>query len=71
MEIEFTHRGKTYQCQIPCFAIQPLTVGPPAIIRVPYRPCPLKPTVFLELSFVGTDDIRHLELYKPIREVPS
>lgn len=59
MIVEFTRRGKTYQLTVP---------GAPApTIKIPFRPCPLKPPGELELSWVATDELRAIELYKPIQ----
>jgi len=62
MIVEFVRHGKTYQC---AFATP---TAPPPTIRVPYRPCVLRPPVLLELAYLATDDVRGIELYKPIAE---
>lgn len=69
MTVEFVRNGKTYQCS--------LTKGwgaPPALLTIPFKPCVLRPPVRLELAHVATDDIRGVEIYRPVAEgveVPS
>jgi hypothetical protein len=64
MIIEFSRHGKTYQCALAA----PLD-APPARITVPFRPCVLKPPVELELNWLTTDEVRGIELYRPVREI--
>jgi hypothetical protein len=67
MIIEFARHGKTYQCSVaaPVEDESP----PPPTIRIPFRPCVLKPPFQLELIFLATDEVRGIELYKPVAEV--
>jgi hypothetical protein len=65
MIVEFTRHGKTYQSAIAV----PLDQPPPPIIKIPFQPCVLRPPYFLELAFLTTDELRGIELYKPIAEV--
>ena len=67
MTIEFSRHGKTYQCS----AGAPVNGRPPATMRIPFRPCPLRSPFWLELEWRATDDIRGIELYKPVKEVYS
>ena len=60
MQVEFVHRGKTYETQFPS-----LGDGPPARIALPFRPCVLRPEITLRLAWVGTDDVRGIEIYRP------
>ncbi|HEY6371272.1 MAG TPA: hypothetical protein VIX37_11890 [Candidatus Sulfotelmatobacter sp.] len=61
--IEFTRLGKTYQCA------HAVAGDPPSTLTIPFRPCVLRPPFRLELAFLATDDVRGIELYKPVREI--
>jgi hypothetical protein len=63
MTVEFVRNGKTYTCAVAA------PVPPPATIKILFRPCVLKPPFHLELMFLGTDEVRAIQLYKPVREV--
>lgn len=63
MVVEFTARNRTYQCAV---AVPP--GPPPARIQIPFRPCALRPPTMLELDWIATDDLRSVELYKPVME---
>jgi hypothetical protein len=67
MLVEFTRHGKTYQCSMAV----PLHEPPPSTLKIAFQPCVLKPPFELELAHQGTDDIRRVELYKPVREVQT
>jgi len=63
MTIEFSRSGNTYQCAVAA------PVPPPETITILFQPCVLKPPFTLEQAHQGTDDVRGIELYKPIREI--
>jgi hypothetical protein len=63
MILEFTRHGKTYQSAIA------VPTPRPATITIIFRPCPLKAPFQLELAFLGTDELRGIELYQPVREI--
>jgi hypothetical protein len=60
MLIEFSRLGKTYQ-----YAAL-IAAPPPATLTIPFRPCVLKPPIELELDWLGTDEIRGVEIYRPV-----
>ena len=60
MIVEFTYTRKTYQFTV----AQP--APPPATITIPFRPCVLRPPFDLKLAWRATDDVRGVELYKPM-----
>jgi hypothetical protein len=62
MTIEFSRFGSTYQCAVAA----PLG-PPPRQLTIPFRPCVLKPPFELTLAWLGTDEVRGIELYRPIR----
>jgi hypothetical protein len=66
MIIEFARHGKTYQCSV---AAPVEDESPPATIRIPFQPCVLKPPFQLDLIFLATDEVRGIELYKPVGEI--
>jgi len=59
IRVEFQVAGKVYQC----------AVGdgppPPETLKLVFKPCTLKPPVELQLRFLGTDELRGVELYRP------
>ena len=59
MIVEFARRGKTYQFTLP------VPMPPPPTITIPFRECPLRPLLHLELMWRATDDVRGVELYRP------
>jgi hypothetical protein len=63
MIIEFARHGKTYTC-----AVGTSEPHPPRL-EIPFRPCVLKPAFHLVLMWLTTDEVRGIELYKPIGEV--
>jgi hypothetical protein len=63
MIIEFERHGKTYQ-----HAVETSVPHPPRI-EIIFKPCVLKPPFKLELMWLTTDELRGIELYKPIAEV--
>lgn len=62
MTAEFTRYGKTYQ-----FTKE--AGEPPKTVRIPFQPCVLKPPFLLELEWIGFDEMRAIELYRPVKEI--
>jgi hypothetical protein len=62
MLIEFSRHGKTYQFVKPSLRGEP----PPLKLTIPFKPCVLRDPVLLELEWIGTDDVRMIELYRPV-----
>lgn len=58
MIVEFDFAGKTYSCAVG-------VAQPTDLLRIVFRPCVLKPPFILELRYLGHDEIRGCELYKP------
>jgi hypothetical protein len=67
VKVEFTRQGKTYFC-IVGFAAE---IAPPDLLAIAFRPCAFKAPFKLELSYLGHDSRRGIELYQPIESDPG
>jgi hypothetical protein len=60
--LKFTRGGKTYVCAVGA----PADGQPPEHLAIAFRPCAFKAPFMLDLSYVGRDAVRGIELYQPV-----